>query len=422
MAADKDSDTGTDFWAVFGAGSEADEPPNGTIPENTLVAGRAAQSPPPAGRAEAGAPTSDAAASKPGGTGEQAPPQAVTEPPAFEAASDPVPRRPTAKTPGQSVTRNPEERSAHTSRPATAQFAQPPRGQTSGRRKERKSLQAPGKVAVQAHRQVEPRKPEGAAEPQTSQPTDPAWLTAEQIAGSVRPRIPEIWTEVLTRYTNGDETMARRVYDVLSGLHVLGELWRDERIDEVHIQGTEVTVCGRDGMYQVPGFPNLAAAQRAVAAFKVARRKLGVVSRIGNAVVVSRHPGAGPDATWLLAGQIITDDQLSQVTMALQHMRAVTVTGPAARIVVRALGSLIPAGSRVFLGSYATLPVGCITAATPLEADYVVGVRPGALAEEMAAEGQVGALVANPERRIRAALTFVVSGQSAAPGKLSQMP
>jgi hypothetical protein len=108
--------------------------------------------------------------------------------------------------------------------------------------------------------------------------------------------------------------------------------------------------------------------------------------------------------------------------MALQHMRAVIVTGPAARIVVRALASLVPAGSRVFLGSYATLPAGCVTAATPMEADYVVGVRPGVLAEEMAAEGQVGGLIANPETRIRVALRFAVSGRSAAPGKLDQLP
>jgi hypothetical protein len=261
------------------------------------------------------------------------------------------------------------------------------------------------------------------AEPQGAYPPDPAWLAADEIAGSLGPRLDEIWIEVLTRYTGGDETMARRVHEVLGGCHLLGELWRDEGVEEVHIRGTEVTVCRATGMHRVAGFPDLATARRAVRAFKAAREKKGAdVARIGDSVVVSRTPGASPDATWLLTEGVITDDQLSQVTMALQHMRAVSVIGPAARIVVRALASLVPPESRVFLGSYATLPAGCVTAATPMEADYVVGVRPGALAEEMAAEGQVGALIANPETRVRGALRFVVPGRSSRPGPLSQMP
>ncbi|MEO3826557.1 hypothetical protein [Actinomadura sp. B10D3] len=292
-----------------------------------------------------------------------------------------------------------------------------------GRPSEPNRLQAPIEIPLQA-----PRRPatdqSGVASESTVPPSaEPGWLTADRIARSLQPRIYELWTDVLTRYTDGDEAMARRVYDVLSGFHLLGELWRDTHIDELHIHGTDVTVCGRDGMRPVPGFPDLATAQRAVEAFKGARSYVGaVVSHVGTAVIVSRDGGAGPDASWLLAGGIMADDQISQVELAMRHMRAITVTGPAARIVVRALASLIPAGSRIYLGSYATLPRGCVTAATPLEADFVVGVRPGQVAEEMAAEGQVAALIANPERPIRAALRLAVSGPSAAPDKVSLLP
>jgi hypothetical protein len=278
-------------------------------------------------------------------------------------------------------------------------------------------------IPVQAPEQAGVRKPTAAAIPRTPHSADPVWLAAEGIAGSLGSRICELWMEVLTRHTDGDEAMARRVYAVLDGSHLLGELWRDQLIDEVHIQDTEVTVCGRNGMHQVPGFPSTAAAVRAIEVFKASQEARGaVVSRIGGAVVVSRRSGAGPDAAWLLAGGIITEDQLSQIARALQHMRAVTVTGPPARPVVRALASLVPAGSRVFLGAYATLPPGCVTAAGPMEADYVVGVRPGLVAEEMAAQGQLGALIANPETRIREALRFAVSGRSAAPGKVTRLP
>ncbi|MGP4027404.1 hypothetical protein [Actinomadura sp. 3N407] len=276
---------------------------------------------------------------------------------------------------------------------------------------------------VRAPRRTENGEAMAAAGPRAPLAPDLGWPAAEEIAESLRSRIPEVWMEALTAYTAGDEAMARRVYDVLSGVHLLGELWRDEHIDEVHIQGTEVTVCGTDGVYPVAGFPSLAAAERAVEAFTASRdRAEAIVSRIGDAVVVSRRAGTGPDVTRLLVGGIITEEQLSQITLELQYLRAVTVTGPAARILVRALSSLVPAGSRVFLGSYATLPAGCVAAAEPLEADYVIGVRPGVVAEEMAEEGQVGALIANPETRIRAALRFAVPGPSMAPGRVSQIP
>ena len=258
----------------------------------------------------------------------------------------------------------------------------------------------------------------------SSRPDDPLgpdqdWITAEQIANSLRPRLPQIWLEVLTRHTNGDAAMASKVYNVLNGSHLLGELMRDEKVDEVHVHGTQVTVCGPDGIRQIPGFPTVAAARRAIKVVAASREKTGiVVSKVNDYVMISRRNGVGPTADGLIAGGVVTEEQANQIREALVQMRSVTVTGPAARIVVRALASLIPKGSRVFLGAYATLPAGCVTAASPMEADYVLGVRPGAVAEQMAAAGQVGALIANPETPFEAALQFTITGPSAAPDKL----
>ncbi|MEV3922885.1 hypothetical protein [Actinomadura coerulea] len=248
---------------------------------------------------------------------------------------------------------------------------------------------------------------------------DPAWATAERIATTLRPRVAELWLEVLTRHTGGDPAMASRVYHVLNGTHLLGELMRDETIDEVHVHGTQVTVCGARGIHQIPGFPSLAASRRAVKTITASREKRGlVVSKVNDSVVISRRNGVVPKTNALVAGGVVSGDQLARIRQALQQMQAVTVTGPAARIVLRALASLIPEGSRVFLGAYATLPAGCVTAVSPMEADYVLGVRPGAVAEEMAGAGQVGALIANPETRFPAALRFAVTGPSAAPERL----
>ncbi|MEV0662576.1 hypothetical protein ACIBI3_23000 [Actinomadura luteofluorescens] len=260
------------------------------------------------------------------------------------------------------------------------------------------------------------------AESSTAQPppaADPAWATAERIATTLRPRVAELWLEVLTRHTGGDPAMASRVYHVLNGTHLLGELMRDETIDEVHVHGTQVTVCGARGIRQIPGFPNLAASRRAVKTITASREKRGlVVSKVNDSVVISRRNGVVPKTNALVASGVVSGDQLARIRQALQQMQAVTVTGPAARIVLRALASLIPEGSRVFLGAYATLPPGCVTAVSPMEADYVLGVRPGAVAEEMAGAGQVGALIANPETQLAAALRFAVTGPSAAPERL----
>ncbi|NDU76114.1 hypothetical protein GWI34_26300, partial [Actinomadura sp. DSM 109109] len=250
-------------------------------------------------------------------------------------------------------------------------------------------------------------------------PADEDWAVAESIATALRPRVAELWQEVLTRHTDGDPAMASRVYHVLNGTHLLGELLRDETIDEVHVHGTQVTVCGPDGIRQIPGFPNLAASRRAVKTIAASREKRGlVVSKVNDSVVISRRNGTVPNTDALVAGGVVAADQLTRIHEALKQMQAVTVTGPAARIVIRALASLIPEGSRVFVGAYAALPAGCVDAVSPMEADYVLGVRPGAVAEEMAGAGQVGALIANPETRFPAALRFAVTGPSAAPERL----
>lgn len=266
-----------------------------------------------------------------------------------------------------------------------------------------------------------PREPSESASPQSPPPpaADQAWAVAESIATTLRPRVAELWLEVLTRHTGGDPAMASRVYHVLNGTHLLGELMRDETIDEVHVHGTQVTVCGARGIRQIPGFPSLSASRRAVKTITASREKRGlVVSKVNDSVVISRRNGAVPNTNGLVASGVVSGDQLARIRQALQQMQAVTVTGPAARIVIRALASLIPEGSRVFLGAYATLPAGCVTAVSPMEADYVLGVRPGAVAEEMAGAGQVGGLIANPETQFPAALRFAVTGPSAAPERL----
>ncbi|MEU9843119.1 hypothetical protein AB0C69_28295 [Actinomadura sp. NPDC048032] len=266
--------------------------------------------------------------------------------------------------------------------------------------------------------QVPQESAEGAAPPPPPA-ADPAWATAERIATSLRPRVAELWLEVLTRHTGGDPAMASRVYHVLNGTHLLGELMRDETIDEVHVHGTQVTVCGARGIHQIPGFPSLAASRRAVKTITASREKRGlVVSKVNDSVVISRRNGVVPKTNALVASGVVSGEQLARIRQALQQMQTVTVTGPAARIVLRALASLIPEGSRVFLGAYATLPPGCVTAVSPMEADYVLGVRPGAVAEEMAGAGQVGGLIANPETRLPAALRYAVTGPSAAPERL----
>jgi hypothetical protein len=249
---------------------------------------------------------------------------------------------------------------------------------------------------------------------------DPGWHSAERLASEIRSRLSELWFELLVSYAGGDRSTAYKIYHVLGGQHLLGELWMDKRISEVHIRGTRVTVCGADGMYDVPGFPSLATAARAVETVTNARDKWGaVVTYAGESVVLSRSRQEGPGVEALLASGVVTEQQLSGVRQALQRMQAVTIAGPAARVVMRAFASLIPSGSRVFEGPFAVLPAGCMAATSPLDADYVIGVRPGATAEDMAAAGQVGALIANPETRFRAAVQLVVSGPSAAPEKIA---
>ncbi|GAA2404266.1 hypothetical protein GCM10010191_09980 [Actinomadura vinacea] len=378
------------WFSMFSGSDSADE--NGTAEPSGQQAAQAAPAQPPVQVAGPQEPPAQTPAPQPAAT-PTPPPQ--TAAPQTAGIQTPAPLTP------------PMQTAVPQASPTQAPPAQTPPAQTP----------VPQTAAPQAAAQA----PDSAG-PRTQVSADPAWLAAEQIANSLRPQMSKLWMELLSRYTDGDQVMTGRVYDVLSGSHLLGELWRDERVDEVHIQGTEVTVCGTNGVYQVPGFPSLAAAQRAIATIKASREKTGaVISRVGASVVVSRRRGTGLDATALVTGGIATEEQLAQIKQALEGMQAVTVTGPAARIVVRALAALIPVGSRVFLAAYATLPAGCIAAAHPMEADYVIGVRPGAVAERMAAAGQVGALIANPETAVPTALRFAVSGQSAALGKLTPL-
>ncbi|MFB9830841.1 hypothetical protein [Actinoallomurus acaciae] len=209
--------------------------------------------------------------------------------------------------------------------------------------------------------------------------------------------------------TAGDPTL-------LDDVQKFGHLWRDDRVDEIHIRGTQVNVCGTLGVYQVPGFSSLAMAHRAVAA---AREEPGaVITYIGESVVVRRRRRTGPALATLVAAGIVTDEQLAEVRTALERTRSVVLAGPAAPVIMRSFTALLPHGSRVFEGPYAALPTWCVTAESPLDADYVVGVRPGAHAERMVALGQIGALIANPETQFEAAVEFGVRGRSAAPEKL----
>ncbi|MEO3826355.1 hypothetical protein [Actinomadura sp. B10D3] len=251
-------------------------------------------------------------------------------------------------------------------------------------------------------------------------PPDPTWVAAEQLEASIRPRLTQLWLQLLTEHAGGDAAMGRRIYQVMDGLHLMGELCEDQSISEVHVHGTRVTVVGPSGTREVPGFSSQATARRAIEAVKARRDAMRVtVTELDGSVVVRRAHNATPSAADLVASGILTEDLVSRVREALDRVQAVTITGPAARIVMRAFAPLVPEGSRVFAGPQAVLPPGCLAAAGPLDADYVIGVRPGVVAEEMAAAGQLGALIANPQTRFRAAVRLLVSGRSTAPGAVT---
>ncbi|MCO6009165.1 hypothetical protein NE236_29770 [Actinoallomurus purpureus] len=203
---------------------------------------------------------------------------------------------------------------------------------------------------------------------------------------------------------------------LLNGWRDLAELWRDERVHEVHIRGTKVMIVGTLGVYSMPDLGNLGDAHEAVQAMAQAGAR---VSRVGDSIVASRRHQVGPDPASLVTAGVLSEEQVSCVRTALEQMQAVTLTGPAAPVVMRSLASLVPTGSRVFEGPYGVLPVGCVTTASPLDADYVIGVRPGALVENMAVAGQIGALIANPETRFTPKVELRVSGRSAALGKVT---
>jgi hypothetical protein len=258
---------------------------------------------------------------------------------------------------------------------------------------------------------------------------DLSWVTAERIAEPLAAGFAmspagesTAWLDLLTQRAEGDRDMAGRAYDVLTGWHLLGELWRDERVNEIHIRGTQVTVSGTHGVHEMPGFHDPAAARRAVEAVTGAQAAPDMtVSRIGESVILSRPQRTRPTAADLVADEIISATMLSVVELALARTQSVTVTGAAAPAVMRALASLIPPGSRIFEGPLGVLPPGCVTTASPLDADYVIGVRPGGVAEEMAAEGQIGALIANPKTPFKAVVQLTVSGRTAALGRVTSL-
>lgn len=262
-------------------------------------------------------------------------------------------------------------------------------------------------------------RPGPGAPPEPRQPAD-LWLEAERLADTIRPRLAEAWVDMLTREVGGDRDLARKVFQVLSGTHMLSDLWRDQRVEEIHIHGERVIVSGTRGVWETHGFPSAAAARRAIATIEAKRETLGaVITRIGGSVVVSRARPNGPDAAALVESGVVTQDLVEEVRRALEEVKTVTASGPAARVVMRAFAPLVPSGSRVFQGPLGVLPPGCTAGISPLDADFVVGVRPGKMAEEMAAAGHVGALIANPETEFEAAVELVVSGRSTAPDKIA---
>lgn len=372
---------GTDFWAALGVGDPTDEtdehPP-------TTDGGR-----PPAEQADWASMFSDT-----------------------EVPVEPSPARSAEPAP-------PEPPSPASERPAPAKPPQP---------------KEPESAADKLVHSDKRRTAKPAARPPAAVPAaDRTWINAERLARSLRSRIVvnptdvtgsasrTIWLEPLTRLAQGDRVLAARAYDVLSGWHLLGELWRDERVDEIHVRGTQVTVCGALTIRQVPGFLTLARARRALELIAEAQDDAGaVVTHIGGSVVVSRRHRTVPDTSALVNTGVITKQQVSTVGQALDRLRPVTVTGPAAPVIMRALSSLVPAGSRIFEGAFAVVPAGCVVTTSPLDADYVIGVRPSAEAEEMAAAGQLGALLANPRTQLPEALRLHVSGRSAAPGKVTE--
>lgn len=433
MASTQSPAPGTDFWAALGVSEEsaeqqiADDPQEADPADTSAVHARdewaSMFADPPGPDAE-----------KP----ESAPPR-----PAEEAtATPPTPPTPEPSTPAAQPTPNAAEPIPPTSQPTppapeptpptpelspAATEPTPPTPEPTSRAAEPTPPTAQPTRAAASNPQWAARQAKG-----RTAAADPAWIIAERIADSLRSRMAfglgddpgqgnqETWLEVLTRYTGGDSTLVNKVYDVMSGWHLLGALWHDDSVNEVHIRGTQVTVCTKHGIHQVPGFPSLASARRTIETITAAQQETGaVITEVGGSVVVQRRFIGGPDAADLIAAGVLTEDQMAQVERALADTQAVTVSGPAAPVVIRALAPLVPAGSRIFEGPFAVLPAGCVTAPSPLDADFVLGVRPGRVAEEMAAAGQLGALIANPETRFPAAVRLTVSGRSATPGKIT---
>jgi hypothetical protein len=448
MAESQDDARGMDFWAALGIGEDSSDPQDAEKPQGKSKTGKKATSakkntpgkePPkgPSARLERAAPDSDAKqreerdewAAMFGGW---------NAPSASEAAP------PTQESPGRA---EPEQESDLPATPAKTSFG--PEGSRSTPNSQapqaapKKSTTAPTAPSARTRPGKPPQKPPTSPRPAIAPPVrsrphfheeTPAHITYES-------RTPARAPQTIQRTDSGspaNEGSAEYWPDppgspqhprlapehapapwqgtVLSrsapsaGWREFIELWRDDRVNEVHIRGTEVTVSGTLGVYSMPEFSSLGAARQAVEAIIATRAETGAeIIRIGESIVVTRRHRLCTDPASLVAAGIISEEQVSQVRMALEHTQAVTLTGPAAPVLMRSLASLVPAGSRVFEGPYAVLPAGCVTVASPLDADYVIGVRPG----------QIGALIANPETQFKAPVQFAVSGRSTAPGKVS---
>src|SRR5581483_6090718 len=110
---------------------------------------------------------------------------------------------------------------------------------------------------------------------------------------------PSEWSAMFSSWTEKtvpDSGPAGQVTDVVGGWRLIDELWRDERIGEIHVRGTEVTVYGTHGVHPATGFATLDVARRTLQAVIAAATGLGAtVSRISDSVVISRPGRTGPD-------------------------------------------------------------------------------------------------------------------------------
>jgi hypothetical protein len=406
-----------DFWAALGIGQESEDQPDAAPP----------QAPRPetiAGRTGAEDGTGRPAEAPVGGSGEPENDHAGAAAPARQAAP---PRRsgtaaPSTARPGAAQATAPDDWAAMFSGSDT----RPPGGSSAGTRS-KPSARTNGTASTRTPGAAPTRTPGAASTRTNGTASTPAPGTASTRApgaaptgtsGVVAARTPDV--PAVAGPASGSAPDGPPAGGVLGGWDAFARLWQDEHVTEVHIRGTAMVAYGPRGVRPVAHFADAAAARATIAAIIAVQEETGAtVTRAGESVIIARRHGGGLTPDDLLAAGVVTKEQLTAVEEALAATRSVTVTGPAAPVIVRTLASLIPAGSRVYEAPFGTLPAGCVAAASPLDADYVVGVRPGTVVEEMAAAGQIGALIANPAAPYAAAVCLTVSGRSAALGKVT---